>query len=42
VQPGVKVDLLIARPRPDDVYLLCSDGLSKMVPDEEIQGILND
>jgi serine/threonine protein phosphatase PrpC len=41
VQPGVKVDLIIARPRPDDVYLLCSDGLSKMVPDEEIQGILN-
>ncbi len=42
VQPAVKVDLLIARPRPEDVYLLCSDGLSKMVPDEEIQGILND
>lgn len=42
VQPGVKVDLIIARPRPDDVYLLCSDGLSKMVPDEEIQGILNE
>ena len=42
VQPAVKVDLLIARPRPEDVYLLCSDGLSKMVPDEEIQGILNE
>lgn len=42
VTPGVKVDLLIARPRPDDVYLLCSDGLSKMVADADIQQILND
>jgi len=42
VQPGVKVDLLIARPSAEDVYLLCSDGLSKMVPDEEIQSILNE
>jgi protein phosphatase len=41
VQPGVKVDLIIARPSSDDIYLLCSDGLSKMVPDEDIQGILN-
>jgi protein phosphatase len=42
VQAGVKIDLIIARPSADDVYLLCSDGLSKMVPDEEIQGILNE
>jgi serine/threonine protein phosphatase PrpC len=42
VVPGVKVDLLIARPRPEDVYLLCSDGLSKMVQDTDIQQILND
>ena len=41
VVPGVKVDLIIARPRPEDIYLLCSDGLSKMVTDEDIQGILN-
>jgi protein phosphatase len=41
VTPGVKVDLLIARPRPEDVYLLCSDGLSKMVADGDIQEILN-
>lgn len=40
VAPGVKVDLLIARPRPDDIYLLCTDGLSKMVPDKEIQDTL--
>ena len=42
VQPAVKVDLLIARPRPDDVYLLCTDGLSKMVPDDQIQAIMNE
>ena len=42
VQPGVKVDLIIARPSSEDIYLLCSDGLSKMVPDEQIQAILNE
>lgn len=38
----VKVDLLIARPLPLDLYLLCSDGLSKMVPDAELAGILRE
>jgi protein phosphatase len=42
VNPGVKVDLIIARPRPEDVYLLCTDGLSKMVADADIQQILLD
>ena len=42
VGAGVKVDLLVARPRPEDVYLLCTDGLSKMVPDGDIQQILLD
>lgn len=27
--------------RPDDIYLLCSDGLSDMIPDEDILSILN-
>jgi protein phosphatase len=39
-KPGVPVDLIVARPRAGDVYLLCSDGLSKMVPDPDIQAIL--
>jgi len=39
-QPSVEIDLIIGRPRPDDTYLLCSDGLSKMVPDEEIETLL--
>ena len=38
----VKVDLLIARPLPLDLYLLCSDGLSKMVSDELVEEILRD
>lgn len=36
-KPGVVVDLIIARPVPNDVYLLCSDGLTKMLGDEEIR-----
>src|SRR4029078_6241709 len=40
IGPAVKVDLIIGRPRPEDVYLLCSDGLTKMVTNEGIQQIL--
>jgi protein phosphatase len=40
ILPAVTVDLIIARPRPDDVYVLCSDGLSKMVPDDKIKAVL--
>jgi protein phosphatase len=40
ILPGVKVDLIIARPLPNDVYLLCSDGLTKMVAEEEIERVL--
>lgn len=36
IQPSVTIDLIIDRPLPDDVYCLCSDGLPKMVSDEEI------
>ncbi|UQA56236.1 PP2C family serine/threonine-protein phosphatase [Polyangium aurulentum] len=38
--PSVEIDLIIGRPEPNDTYLLCSDGLSKMVPDAELQEIL--
>lgn len=38
--PGVEIDLIMGRPRPNDVYLLCSDGLSKMITDAELQRIL--
>ena len=42
VGSGVKVDLIIVRPRPEDVYLLCTDGLTKMVADADIQQVLID
>jgi protein phosphatase len=42
VERAVKVDLVIARPLPFDKYLLCSDGLTKMVPDAVVRDILTD
>ena len=40
IAPDVEVDLLVDTPEAGDLYLLCSDGLSKMVPNEEIQTML--
>ena len=37
---AVKVDVIIGRPLPDDLYMLCSDGLSKMVSLERMREIL--
>jgi protein phosphatase len=36
VEEHVEVDLTMESPLPGDIYLLCSDGLSRMVTDEEI------
>jgi len=36
VGPGVRVDLIIAKPLVDDVYLMCSDGLTKMIKDDDL------
>ncbi|MBI2377700.1 MAG: Stp1/IreP family PP2C-type Ser/Thr phosphatase [Deltaproteobacteria bacterium] len=36
----VQVDVNRLDPKPDDYYLLCSDGLSGMVTDQEIQDIV--
>jgi protein phosphatase len=38
----IEVDLLVDSPEPDDTYLLCSDGLSKMVPDTRILDLIGD
>jgi PPM family protein phosphatase len=39
-EPTVKVDADRIAARPDDVYLLCSDGLTDMVRDRDIERIL--
>jgi PPM family protein phosphatase len=36
VWPTVPIDILMLAPQPDDLYLLCSDGLTKMLPDQTI------
>ena len=40
VSPGLAIDLIVDKPRDDDVYMLCSDGLSKMVSDEDLCNVL--
>jgi PPM family protein phosphatase len=40
VWPTVPIDIVTAAPLFEDVYLLCSDGLTKMLPDETIGVVL--
>jgi protein phosphatase len=40
MQPRVLTDLVVATPRVGDVYVLCSDGLTKMVPEYFIEELL--
>lgn len=40
VEPSAEVDLLAVEPRHGDRYLLCSDGLPREVPDDEIATVL--
>lgn len=42
VQADVDVDLRVDEPMPGDYFLLCSDGLSKMVPEPMIIDIVNE
>ena len=36
----VPIDMIALAPSPDDVYLLCSDGLTKMLDDDKIAHVL--
>jgi protein phosphatase len=40
VKPTMVIDLIVDKPLHDDLYLLCSDGLSKMVGDDEVREVL--
>jgi protein phosphatase len=40
IEDNVEVDVTMESPLPGDIYLLCSDGLSRMIGDEEIQATL--
>jgi protein phosphatase len=40
IEENVEVDVSMESPLPGDIYLLCSDGLSRMVKNEEIQSTL--
>ena len=37
---SVTIDLIVDKPRPNDIYLLCSDGLPKMVGDVEMLDVV--
>jgi len=40
IEENVEVDVSMESPLPGDIYLLCSDGLSRMVQNDEIQATL--
>ena len=40
IWPTVPIDIVIGVPLAGDVYVLCSDGLTKMLGDEDIAGVL--
>jgi protein phosphatase len=41
-EPDVDVDTFTVEPEPDDIYLLCSDGLTDMVSSREIRRLVDE
>jgi serine/threonine protein phosphatase PrpC len=41
-QPDVKVDVVVDKPEPEDLYLLCTDGVYGMVKAEELTKMLEE
>jgi protein phosphatase len=40
IKRRITISLVVDKPRPNDIYLLCSDGLSNMVRDDEIRDLI--
>ena len=40
VSASLSIDLIVDKPQAGDIYLLCSDGLNKMVRDQQIKQVL--
>jgi serine/threonine protein phosphatase PrpC len=40
VNQGLTIDLIVDKPQEEDIYLFCSDGLSKMMKDDEVRDVL--
>jgi len=42
IKRRITIDIVVDKPRLGDIYVLCTDGLSKMVSDEEIRDVIYD
>lgn len=40
IRRRISISIVVDKPRPNDVYVLCSDGLSNMAGDDEIRDII--
>jgi protein phosphatase len=41
IWPAVPIDIILGKPQPGDLYIICSDGLTKMVDDQGIAEVLS-